>query len=261
MKKILIMMTFIGLINVSTAQPSEHTIKVQGNPQQMTLIVQNVQQDIDFVASDQGEIKITAVGYKGLPEKAKGLMPLSAAGPDNTGLGMNVTTTSDKITITGTHKATESVTYRVSVPKNMRLSVDMNSWHGGNASFKGFTGEVEAKSQIGKLTFVDVTGPLVASTLNAEINVVFSSLNQSSPTSLASTSGDIDVTLPSSAKGNFKFATITGEVYTDLPFSFPDDKGLKKALGGTSMTTALNGGGVSVDIKNISGNIYVRKSK
>jgi hypothetical protein len=50
---------------------------------------------------------------------------------------------------------------------------------------------------------------------------------------------------------------ISGGIYSD--FNFPnDDKGLKR-VGGNSVSSKLNGGGASLKITNVSGNIYLRK--
>ena len=53
--------------------------------------------------------------------------------------------------------------------------------------------------------------------------------------------------------------TISGEVYSDFDFS-TDDKKMKR-IGGNTIKTQLNGGGASLKITNVSGNIYFRKGK
>jgi hypothetical protein len=56
-----------------------------------------------------------------------------------------------------------------------------------------------------------------------------------------------------------EMSTISGNVYSDFDFS-STEKGIKQ-VGGGSIKTQLNGGGVNVKITNSSGNIYLRKSK
>ncbi len=121
-------------------------------------------------------------------------------------------------------------------------------------------GEIEAKSQVGDLEFINVTGPIVAHTLSSDLDVTFASLSSKTPTSLSSTSGDIDVTLPASVKGTFKMSTISGGVYTGVEFDFGEESNIRR-VGGQNATGKLNGGGVEVTLKTISGDIYIRKAE
>jgi hypothetical protein len=51
--------------------------------------------------------------------------------------------------------------YTFYVPKSMNLSIDGKGWENGDIIIEGMAGEVEAKSNIGDLHIIDVTGPLV----------------------------------------------------------------------------------------------------
>jgi DUF4097 and DUF4098 domain-containing protein YvlB len=197
--------------------------------------------------------------YEGLPEKAKGLKPLSGGAPENTGIGLSVTQEGNTISISGSHREADDAEYTLSIPKNVNLKIDYNSFQAGDVRIQGMESEVEAKSSVGDLLFVDVMGPIVAHTLSSDLEIVFTSINQTSPSSITSTSGDIDVTLPAAAKGTFKMATISGGVYTDLNFDMGEEENTRKLMG-QSATGKLNGGGVEVSLKTISGDIYVRKS-
>jgi DUF4097 and DUF4098 domain-containing protein YvlB len=115
-----------------------------------------------------------------------------------------------------------------------------------------------------------VTGPLVASTLSANINVVFTELSQASPTALASISGDVDISLPADSKGNFSISTTSGEIYTDLDFDAENLSGESRRKGkgvysgfpgAVNVNAMLNGGGVEVSLRSVSGDIFIRKAK
>jgi DUF4097 and DUF4098 domain-containing protein YvlB len=104
----------------------------------------------------------------------------------------------------------------------------------------------------------NVSGPLVFYTISGNININFASLAKDRSVSLASVSGDIDVTVPAATGMDVELNNISGGIYSD--FSFPnDDKGLKRVGGGNSVKSRLNGGGASLKITNVSGNIYLRK--
>ena len=147
------------------------------------------------------------------------------------------------------------------LPANVKLKINQGGFRSDDINIKGMTNEVEVKSQVGDLEFLDVTGPIVASTISSDIKVIFSSLNQSSPSSISSVSGDIDISLPESTRGNFKLSSVSGEIYTDLNFENEVKRGSGFFPGGISVNTRLNGGGVDIMLRSISGDIYIRKAK
>jgi len=237
------------------------TLTPKGDISQTVLDIKNLYADniiIEGVSSN--EIKIETDDYEGIPDKAKGLKPLSATGPENTGIGLSVQQEGNRITVSGASRNADGE-YRFSVPKNMMLVVDLNNWQAGDLTIKGMAGEVEAHSQNGDIRFENVTGPLVVKTLSSDIEVIFSSVSQKSPTSIFSTSGDIDIVIPEATKGSFEMSTTSGEIYTDLNFKFPEEKEMSRFGGAVSGSATLNGGGVELSLRSISGDIFIRKAK
>lgn len=236
---------------------STYEFQIKGNAADTWLIIENLASELRIEGTSASVIKIETNNYKGLPEKAKGLKPLSSSGPENTGVGLHIKQDGNTITLASAHNEANDADYVLYLPKNLKLKIDYNSWQAEDVLIKGMAGEIEAKSQVGDLKFVNVTGPLVAHTLSSDLEVIFTSLSSTSPTSLSSTSGDIDVTIPANTKGTFKMATVSGGVYTAFDFDFGDQK--LNRIGGQSATGKLNGGGVEVLLKSVSGDVYVRK--
>lgn len=259
MKRLLAVLVLFGAL--MGAQAQEFTFKPTGALPETKVVITNMAADLEIVGIDGSELKITAMEYEGVPDKAKGLRPLSAIGPENTGIGLSVTQSGNEVKISGASRDANEGSYLLRIPKSMKLYVEYMSWEAGDVLITGMTNEVEAKSQVGDLAFKQVTGPIVASTLSSDIEVVFSSLSQVSATSLNSTSGDIDVSMPGTSKGTFSMGSISGEVYTDLDFQIKGEEGLTRFGGGMNVEATLGGGGVDVSIRTISGDIYVRKSK
>ena len=231
--------------------------QIKGNAADTWLVIENLSSDLEIEGTSGSDIKIEAEGYRGLPEKAKGLKPLSASGPENTGIGLSINQEGNTITLASAHNEANSADYVIYLPKNLNLKLNYNSWQAGDILIKNMAGEIEAKSQVGDLRFENVSGPIVAHTLSSDLEVTISTLSASSPTSLTSTSGDIDITMPSNTKGTFKMSTMSGGVYTAYDFDFGDSK--IRQIGGQNATGKLNGGGVEVFLKSISGDIYIRK--
>ena len=271
----LILLLFSGFANALQAQVAEASMPeainnrakqtsfnfpIKGNASETWLVIENLYSDLKIEGISGSEIKIQSRNYKGLPKKAEGLKPLSTSGPENTGVGLSMKQEGNTITLSAAHREADKADYILMLPKNLKLKLDYYSWQAGDVIIRGMAGEVEAKSQVGDLEFVDVTGPIVAHTLSSDLEVTFTSLSDTSPSSLSSTSGDIDVTFPENTKGTFMMSTISGGVYTAFDFDFGEENNTRR-VGGQKARGKLNGGGIEVSLKSISGDIYIRKAE
>ena len=248
-----------GMRGLRDGQTKEFKYKVPGSPEQYSFKIMNLQTDLQIEGYAGTEIVITALDYEGIPEKAQGLKPLSATGPDNTEIGLNIKTEGNVIVLSGAGRHATESDYIIKMPAAMGLSFEQESWHGGSdIVVKGINGEVNIIMKNSDIELEDVGGPIVASTVSGDVSVIFSTLNQAKPTSLATTSGDIDVTLPADSKVNFKLSVVSGEIYTDLDLKFAEKEGLK-SWGGMNANPTFNGGGVEVSLRAVSGDIFLRK--
>lgn len=70
-------------------------------------------------------------------------------------------------------------------------------------------------------------------------------------------SGFIDYSIPKAHKANIDLSTVTGDVYSNVKF----DKELsdKNSWVGTNHEFLLNGGNIDVELKTVSGDIYLRR--
>jgi len=248
-----------GLRGVSGGQTREFKYKVPGSPEQYTLKITNLQAEISIEAYSGTEILLTALDYEGIPEKAQGLRPLSATGPDNTEIGLNIKAEGNLILLAGAGRHADEAEYVIKVPAAMGIAYEQESWHGGgDFVITGVNGEINLQMKNSDIILKDVSGPVVANTVSGDVTVEFSKINQNKPSSLAATSGDIDIKLPSDSKINFKLSVVSGEVYTDMDLKFVEKEGLNR-MGGMNANPTFNGGGVEMSLRAISGDIYLRK--
>lgn len=77
--------------------------------------------------------------------------------------------------------------------------------------------------------------------------------------SINSISGFIDYTIPAALKASISLSTISGNVYSDMKFEKDASKEISWVE--TKRQLSLNGGTLPVELKTISGDIYLRKSK
>jgi predicted membrane protein len=261
MKKVNIKLGLLALAFFSamslTAQ--DHTISI-GNAASTTIIIKEVNR-VRVEAYSGNEIQIEASGGKEKSkkqlERANGLKALSAMGEDNTGLGLNVTKSGDEVTIFQASRRGQGK-YTIKVPANVKLQIKhTGNWEGGKIEIQGMTGEIEISGNHNGVYMEDITGPALVSTVYGDIKVVFASVNQSSPISLESTYGDVDVTLPEDTKADLTIKTPYGEAFSDLDMEFPKKEGMKRMS--TTIEGQINGGGVEMYLKASYQNIYLRK--
>ena len=241
------------LFSAFSLQAQDLKIPVNG---QKKIIIKEINR-VSVEAYDGNEIQVVSAASKEKSERAEGLKALSARGEDNTGIGLNMKSEANEITLYQV-VAREDGKYTIKVPKSMNVHIEHNgSWEGGKIEVYRVTGELEISGKYNSVHLEDINGPALVSTVYGEIVAKFSSLSQTGPTSIVSIYGDVDITLPANTKADISAKTPYGEAYSDLNIEFPKTDGLKKVS--SVVEGKLNGGGVKLELKASYENIYLRK--
>jgi lia operon protein LiaG len=205
------------------------------------------------------EIMISTSAKTSKPERAKGLTPVYAGGVDNTEMGLNISKNANNVEINCLLPFTRHASYKVKVPVNVSIYVEKNCAHSGLIKVSSLAGEIEIKA-CQDVELRDISGPVVVSTVGGSVDVVYKSVVQSSPISITSISGEIDLTLPEKTPANLEIKNMSGQVFTDFELK-TTNKGNLKYGGGGHLNAQINGGGVEIKISSISGGVYLRKAK
>lgn len=220
----------------------------------IVLIMDNTDLTVEGYAGS--DVQIEASGYDGPPERAKGLRALSSRGQDNTGMGLEITSSGGTMEIKKT--TGQSVDYRIKVPQRANIKIEEDGWGGsGDYEVRSCQGEIEIVTTNSDMKLENVSGPIIAKSTSGDITVKYGSLNTEKPTSIVATSGFIDVSFSASAKASLKLKTITGDIYSDLDLAIPNSE--FKQTYSSNISGDLNGGGVEISLHAISGDIYLRK--
>lgn len=200
------------------------------------------------------------------PDRAEGLKLLGAM-EDNTNIGVSVTEENGVVTVSGVTKQVRDFSYTISVPQGIAVSLDYNSpFANSDIEVESYKGSLEIKTLSANVKLTNSSGPFTVNSVSGNVEAVFSAINQDAPSSLASVSGFVDVTIPADSKVSFDISNITGNVYNNLNLeSKSKEKNDSRAAGlgsikhndGNSYT--LNGGGQKMVLNSVSGNIYIRK--
>ncbi len=259
MKKLttIIFTTILALVT-QTAVGQQYTHQLDNNPDQ-AIEFSLSRSDISIEGYDGTEVVIQNTDYEPPPERAKGLKPLYGGGQDNTGIGLSVEEENGVLKIV--QATSDGGDFSVRVPNQIRVMIEEVNWGGGDISISNHNGEIEVKSNTGDIDLQNITGPVIASSTSGDVDIVFSNVSTSNPTSISLVSGYIDVTMPASTKANLHLSSVSGEIYTNMDIALKGNKeDMMRLGGGRKIEGALNGGGVEMQLKSVSGDIYLRKS-
>lgn len=212
--------------------------------------------------------------------------------PDTTGLrrltqpaGVDVEEENNTISISApVMMGSMQITVLVPAATNLEL----RAVNGGEVSVEGVTGSIEVNNVNGSIRLTDVGGAVIAHATNGRVIATLKQVAAGKPMSFTSFNGNVDVTLPATAKANLKMRSDRGDVFTDFDVQTtaapprsqtPDTRGgddrrqrdrerdrgnrpdaryrveMDRAIYGT-----VNGGGPDFELRTFNGNIYLRKS-
>lgn len=257
------MKTILGLFVlwlVSTLAFSQE-YRTPMSAKKIRLVLHNSEATIE--GYDGNELVIQARGYEVPPERAEGLRPLYSGGTDNSGIGLSINEQDGEVSVMKVGR--NSVDYDIKVPKNTAIIVEEVNHSGDDLYFKNLASEIEVRTTNSDIRMENVTGPIVANCVSGDIDVIFTKVNQQNPCSITVVSGDIDITMPAQTPANLKLGSVSGEVYTNFNITMKngdqDARGLQRMGMGRPIEGTINSGGVDMQVKSVSGNIYLRKSE
>lgn len=262
MKSIVIVIAAVVLPMITLGQMK----KYEYNPKTKNKVeIHNLLGEITLQNTSGNAIVIESDFMMDVPDRAKGLR-LMGSMEDNTELGVNISEENGIVSLEGAVSQTRDHRYKISIPAGMAVNLDYSSPFAKNELIiDSFKGSLEVNTLNANVKVTNSTGPFAINTISGNLEVVFSNVNQDAPTSLASLSGVVDVTVPAGEKASLQISTINGNIYNNLDLkSRKEPEPDKRAEGMLPLRHelsefTLNGGGQKVFLKSISGNIYLRK--
>lgn len=253
-----LLLALAGLLAASTAgHAQEYKSKFGGKDRKVVIDMHGGEVTIEGHNGD--ELVIRGNGFEEPPKRAEGLRSVYNTAEDNTKLGLSVTKAGDN-TIRIVKASRKSANYTIQVPRQTAVVYNEANWSGGDLEIRDVTGDLEVNMKNSDAKLLNVAGPVVAHTISSDIVVRFASLPQV-PSSISNVSGAVDVTMPANSKATLKLRSVSGEIYTDFDLNMNKQQGDLQRVGGQTVEGTVNGGGSTLSLKNVSGDIYVRKAK
>jgi DUF4097 and DUF4098 domain-containing protein YvlB len=225
-----------------------------------------------------GSIKVT--GYEGKD------VVIDVTGEDNkrkskgeTSNGMKRITAGNGMDVSAEEKGNSVVvrSHSWNAPVHMVIKVPqgeskmkLSTNNDGDITVSNVSGELEINNLNGDVSATGVSGSVVATTLNGDVVIGFKTIDPKAAMAFSTLNGKIDVTFPVTLKANVKLKSDQGEIYSDFDVDADKTQPIpsKSANGGTyrvkidnTIHGKIGGGGPEMMMKNMNGNIYIRKAK
>lgn len=194
---------------------------------------------------------------------SNGMKRISAGNP----LDVSARERSNTVTIeANSHRFPVDLT--IKVPQQCALRV--GTVNHGDISIENVTGEIEVNNVNGAIELSNISGSAVANTVNGAVKATFKGVNQNAAMAFSTLNGNVDVTFPASAKMNVKLKSDRGDIYSDFDIDIDktqpkvnrtNQNGMYRVSVDDWVQGKVNGGGHEIMMKNMNGNIYIRKAK
>lgn len=234
-----------------------------GNIEIMGYDGKEVEISIDSVTNKQDKKVQTSTQsntQKNKPERAtQGLKKIS-----NKTLQVSIRESENRVNIEG-ERSEEFILLTIKVPKNASINADL--YRGGEIHVANVSGTLELETWKAAIIAKSVTGPIVAESYDADIVVEFSQFSELNPSSIASHSGDIDITFNTDAKSQVNVQNYKGEIFSGLNAEFVSQDQVKRTADsqsqeiiiGNMLSASINGGNQTLTLVSYSGDFYLRQ--
>jgi hypothetical protein len=160
----------------------------------------------------------------------------------------------------------KSINLDLKIPQDVKLK--LGTVNNGEIVVDNVKGELEVNNVNDKITLTNISGSVVANTVNGDVEVTIKSVDPKAPMAFSTLNGDVRVTLPADTKANLKLKSDNGDILSDFDIDIDktqpkvdktSEPGMYKLKKDDWVYGKINGGGVEMMMKNMQGDIYVKK--
>jgi hypothetical protein len=171
----------------------------------------------------------------------------------------------NKVTV-NTSNPGKTVNLTLKIPQDVKLKV--GTVNNGIIEVENVKGELEVNNVNGAIKLTNISGSVVANTVNGDVTSTFITIDPKAPMAFTTLNGNINVTLPADTKANLKLKSDRGEIFSDFDIDIDktqsktnktNEPGMYKIKMEDWVYGKINGGGPEMVMKNMQGNIYVKK--
>lgn len=173
----------------------------------------------------------------------------------------------DNTVTVNTGNPNKSIDLELKIPQGVKLKA--GTVNDGEVTVDNLRGELEINNVNDKITLTNISGSVMANTVNGDVEVIFKTIDPKAPMAFSTLNGDVNVTFPADTKANLKLKSDNGDVFSDFDIDIDKapakidktiEPGLYKIKKDDWVLGKINGGGPEIMMKNMQGDIYVKKA-
>lgn len=265
---VVVLLFFSATILAQTTEKEQLTIALSspGKPYKLKVDMFTGSIKVTGHTADNIVLSVEVEDEKGGKSKDKtkdGLKKIGGSG----GFELKATEKNNEVSI-GNGSFFKKMDVELKVPQNGTLI--LKTVNDGDVIVTNVKGELEISNTNGDVKLSGISGSAIANTINGDVSVTFTSVTDGKPMAFSTFNGDVNITLPASAKANLKMKTDQGEIYSDFEVAVEkgaaaptktNNGGVYKISKEAWVLGKINGGGAELMIKSWSGDLLIRKAK
>ena len=259
---LLLTFTFV----MAHAQSKSKTINIPlsrpGDP--ISLEIHITSAYIEIIGEDRDDAVFDVLIKDG---KRKIITPSGPKSIANAGYALEVDEHDNKISL-NTHAQHNRVSVVARIP--MRADLNISTVNNGEIIVTNIKGNLELSNINGPITATRISGSVIAESINNTIDISFVSIDKINASSMESINGELNLRLPAKIGAQLHLDTSRGEIISDfevevLPSTPTVARNQKH--GGVEVRIEsviianINGGGPTVRLKSMNGNINILKAE
>jgi hypothetical protein len=151
--------------------------------------------------------------------------------------------------------------FNVDIQAPAKTNLNLHSTKGGNIVVENVDGDIEVVNDKGNITLINVAGSVIAHAMKGNLSATLRDVAPNKLLSFSSMNGNVTVTLPQAIKATVKIHSDKGVIDSDFDITLATARGGAIARTSKTITGTINGGGLSVELRTLNGNVYLRKGK
>jgi hypothetical protein len=249
-----------------TGTTEQLTVPLSSPGKPYTLKVHLVTGSIKVTGYDGKDVVINVTPRGGDEEESRssvnGMKRISASG------GYEVTAKEADNTVTvNTGNPNKALDLILKIPQDVKLKA--GTVNDGDVVVENVRGEIEVNNVNDKISLTNISGSVVANTVNGDVTVSFTTIDPKASMAFSTLNGDVRVTLPADTKANLKLKSDNGDVFSDFDIDIDKtpskvdkitEPGMYKIKKDDWIYGRINGGGPEMMMKNMQGDIFVKKA-
>jgi hypothetical protein len=249
-----------------TGTTEQLTVPLSSPGKPYTLKVHLVTGSIKVTGYDGKDVVINVTPRGGDEEEPRstvnGMKRISASG------GYEVTAKEADNTVTvNTGNPNKALDLILKIPQDVKLKA--GTVNDGDVVVENLRGEIEVNNVNDKISLTNISGSVVANTVNGDVTVTFTAIDPKASMAFSTLNGDVRVTLPADTKANLKLKSDNGDVFSDFDIDIDKtpskvdkitEPGMYKIKKDDWIYGRINGGGPEMMMKNMQGDIFVKKA-